>query len=296
MKIIPLAAESLGVRSMATYVEAGKTGVLLDPGAALAPSRYNLTPAAEEEEALRRAIDRIKGYAIRATLVSISHYHNDHFQNDVALYKGSQVWAKNPRRMINESQRTRGLHLWDLVKAHCRIDSAEGKFYEFPDLLVKASPPLAHGTEGAGFGYVVAVTITDRDDGFRFVHASDVQGPASPVATAYLMRERPHLLYLSGPPTYLERQIGAETIDRSVENLLSIIERTGCRVILDHHALRDHHHAERLERLYDTGKVVSAAGYLGMPDRLLEARRYALWARERGEEKRPARGFSRRRD
>jgi len=67
-------------------------------------------------------------------------------------------------------------------------------------------------------------------------------------------------------------------------------------VILDHHALRDHHHAERLERLYDTGKVVSAAGYLGMEDRLLEARRNVLWARERGQEKRPGRGFSRRRD
>ncbi len=39
MKVLPLAAESLGVRSMATYVECGGTGLLLDPGATLAPSR-----------------------------------------------------------------------------------------------------------------------------------------------------------------------------------------------------------------------------------------------------------------
>ena len=37
MKVVPLAAESLGVRSMCTYVEAGGTGLLIDPGTTLAP-------------------------------------------------------------------------------------------------------------------------------------------------------------------------------------------------------------------------------------------------------------------
>src|SRR4029453_10091458 len=48
MKVIPLAAESLGVRSMATYVEVGRTGILIDPGATLASSRFGLPPAEEE--------------------------------------------------------------------------------------------------------------------------------------------------------------------------------------------------------------------------------------------------------
>ena len=48
MKIVPLAADSLGVRSMATYVEAGATGVLIDPGATLASMRYGLPPSSEE--------------------------------------------------------------------------------------------------------------------------------------------------------------------------------------------------------------------------------------------------------
>ena len=46
MKVVPLAAESLGVRSMATYVEAAGVGLLLDPGASLAASRFGLPPAA----------------------------------------------------------------------------------------------------------------------------------------------------------------------------------------------------------------------------------------------------------
>src|SRR5436853_585901 len=45
MRVIPLAAESLGVRSMATYVEAGDLGILIDPGATLAPTRWGLPPA-----------------------------------------------------------------------------------------------------------------------------------------------------------------------------------------------------------------------------------------------------------
>ena len=42
MRVMPLAADSLGVRSMATYVEAGTLRLLIDPGATLAPRRYGL--------------------------------------------------------------------------------------------------------------------------------------------------------------------------------------------------------------------------------------------------------------
>ena len=56
MRVIPLAADSLGVRSMATYVEAGALRLLIDPGAALAPLRFGLGPTPDEEEALTRAV------------------------------------------------------------------------------------------------------------------------------------------------------------------------------------------------------------------------------------------------
>jgi hypothetical protein len=121
----------------------------------------------------------------------------------------------------------------------------------------------------------------DRRDGFRFVHASDVQGPLSPVATAYLVRERPSLLYLSGPPAYIEREIGRGLVDQGVEHLLRIVEQTGCRVIMDHHAIRDADYGERFRRLWETGRVVTAAGFLGATDTPLEARRRQLWTEKR---------------
>ena len=277
MKIVPLAAESLGVRSVATYVECGDTRVLIDPGASLAASRFTLPPADEEWEALKRANDRISGYAARAQWLFVSHYHEDHFRYDAEIYRDRGVWAKDPNRMINPSQEARARELWKALDGTCRLDTAEGRRYETADCVLSASPPLAHGVEGGGLGYVVALTVTDRREGFRFVHASDVQGPLSAVAAAYLIRERPSLLYLAGPPAYLEARVGRVLIEQGVEHLLRIIDRTGCRVIMDHHALRDADYPERFRRLWETDRVVTAAGFLGLDDRPLEARRRILW-------------------
>src|SRR2546428_14158113 len=108
MKVIPLAAESLGARSMATFVEAGRTGILIDPGATLAPSRFNLPPSEEEWEAPRRANDRISAYAARASLVFVSHYHDDHFRPDPATDAGRTVLVKDPKRMVAGRQAKRG--------------------------------------------------------------------------------------------------------------------------------------------------------------------------------------------
>jgi uncharacterized protein len=278
VKIVPLAADSLGVRSMATYVEAGGTGVLIDPGATLAPARYGLPPSAEEWDALRRANDRISAYATRARYVFVSHYHEDHFRSDPAAYSGRVVLAKDPRRMVSGAQARRAQALWSALENHARVQPADGAALTTPDLDLHVSPPLAHGTEGTTLGYVVALTLVDYREHERFVFASDVQGPLSSVATAWLIKQRPTTLYLSGPPSYIERELGAAAIERAVDNLRRILDASGCRVIMDHYAMRDPRAATRFERLWETGRVVTAAGHLGLAAQPLEARRDRLWA------------------
>jgi len=278
MKVIPLGADSLGVRSMATFVEVGRTGILVDPGATLAPARFGLPPTEEEWEALRRVNDRISAYATRAQLVFVSHYHEDHFRSDPASYVGRLVLAKDPRRMVQGQQARRGVELWRALSGHARVETADAAVRREAELTLEASPPLAHGVEGTALGYVVALTVIDHAERERFVFASDVQGPLSPVAAAYLARQRPTLLYLSGPPSYLEHAVGTAAIDRAVEHLLRIIGATGCRVILDHHALRDLRWRERLGRLLETGRVTTAAGHIGLADTLLEAGRSERWS------------------
>ena len=277
MKIIPLAADSLGVRSMATYVEAGSTGLLIDPGATLAPARYGLPPAAEEWEALKRANDRISAYAARARYVFVSHYHEDHFRSDPVSYAGRVVLAKDPKRVVTGAQARRAHALWAALEGQAHIQAADGLSLTTPDLDLKVSPPLPHGAEGTSLGHVVALMVTDHREHQRFVFASDVQGPLSAVAAAWLIQQRPTTLYLSGPPSYIEREVGTAAIDRGVDNLKRILDTTGCRVIMDHHAIRDPRFSTRFERLWETGRVVTAAAHLGLDAQPLEARRDQLW-------------------
>jgi uncharacterized protein len=281
MKIVPLGAESLGVRSMATYVQVGGRGILIDPGATLAPSRFGLPPADAEWEALRRTNDRISAYAQRAEIVFVSHYHEDHFRSDPISYAGRRVLVKDPRRMVQGLQARRAAELWKALGDRARVAVADDLVERTMDLILEVSPPLPHGLEGTTLGYVVALTIAEAGERERFVFASDVQGPLSPVAAAYLVRQRPTLLYLAGPPSYVEHEVGAAVIDRGIEHLLRVIETTGCRVIMDHHALRDGAWRERFARLWDTGRVTTAAGYLGLPESALEPRRAELWGRVR---------------
>jgi predicted metallo-beta-lactamase superfamily hydrolase len=278
MKIVPLAADSLGVRSMATYVEAGATGVLIDPGATLAAARYGLPPSAEEWDALRRANDRISAYARRASYVFVSHYHDDHFRTDPVSYAGRVVLAKDPRRMVSGAQARRAQALWAALADQAKIQPADGVALTTPDLDLKVSPPLPHGIEGTTLGYVVALTVVDHREHQRFVFASDVQGPLSPVPAAWLIQQRPTMLYLSGPPSYVEREVGTAAIDRAIDNLHRILDATGCRVIMDHYAMRDPRFFTRFERLWATDRVATAAAHLGVDAQPLEARRDRLWA------------------
>jgi predicted metallo-beta-lactamase superfamily hydrolase len=281
MKVVPLAAESLGVRSMATYVEVGGTGILIDPGATLAPARFGLPPAEDEWEALRRANDRISAYATRSSFVFVSHYHEDHFRSDPATYAGRLVLAKDPRRMIAGRQAQRAVAFWKALEGAARVESADGVQRRESGLELRVSPPLPHGVDGTPFGSVLALTIVDPAERERFVFAGDVQGPASAVAAAYLIQQRPTLVYLSGPVSYLEREVGRDAIERAIDQLVRIVEATGCRVIMDHHAVRDARYAERFARLWETRRVVTAAAFLGLPEAPLESRRNRAWSAAR---------------
>jgi predicted metallo-beta-lactamase superfamily hydrolase len=240
-----------------------------------------LPPAEDEWEALRRANDRISAYAARSSFVFVSHYHEDHFRSDPASYAGRRVLLKDPRRMITGRQARRAAELWKALEGQARVDSADGLQRRESDLELCVSPPLPHGPDGTPFGSVIVLTIVDPAERERFVFASDLQGPASPVAAAYLVQQRPTLLYVSGPVSYLEREVGRDAIERAIDQLVRVLDATGCRVIMDHHALRDPRFAERFARLWETGRVVTAAAFLGLADAPLESRRNRAWAASR---------------
>ena len=126
IRFIPLAAESLGVRSMCTYVETPDITVLIDPGVSLG-QRFGLLPHPREYRAITDCRARIRDFASKAEVITISHYHFDHITPaytdyvwnlsnfDVArqIYTNKTILAKDTRASINPSQRRRG---WMLKK------------------------------------------------------------------------------------------------------------------------------------------------------------------------------------
>lgn len=61
--IVPLAAESFGVRSMCTLVETPDVEILLDAGVSLCPNRFGLPPHPMEFKAIEESRRKIAAAA-----------------------------------------------------------------------------------------------------------------------------------------------------------------------------------------------------------------------------------------
>ncbi len=215
MKVQPIAFESFGVRGMATYVETDDLKMIMDPGSALGP-RFKLEPHEREYAALYKSREEILSLAEDADLLSISHYHFDHFVPNFEnwkfiwsspemaekLYKDKVILAKDISENINASQRKRGymFRKKNLDFAE-EIRVADGQEVEFDSTKLRFSEPVYHGPEGTKLGFSLILTVETPN--FNLVHAPDVQGPMYKESLDYILSQEPDLLIIGGPPTYI---------------------------------------------------------------------------------------------
>jgi len=298
IRVIPLAAESLGVRSMCAYVETPDVRILLDPGASLAPNRFGLPPHPREYRAMEECRRRISEAACKAEVVTISHYHFDHHtpsyqdwcyhwsseERAQEIYGGKCVLAKSYRSMINFNQRRRG---WIFSKTGGsyaeRLEFADGKTFRFGGTTLTFSKPVYHGSEGTPLGWVLMVTI--EHDGERVLFAPDVQGPMCESTLQLMLDAKPHLAIVGGPPLYLSGfRVQESHIQMGMRNLQKLVRRIPI-VILEHHILRDQGwRAISQPVLQEASKaghtVLTAAEFRRMENHLLEARRKQLYQLE----------------
>lgn len=278
MKIIPLAFDSLGVRSTATYVETDKK-ILIDPGVALGPLRYGLPPARVELQRLEKLSLKICNYAEKSQILTISHYHYDHHFPEGDFYQGKVLLIKDPKNKINFSQKKRGEEFLRLLgKKPERVEFADGKEFEFGLTKLKFSPPFPHGKENSKLGYVLIVSISHQEE--KLLHASDIQGPQTKETTDWIISENPDILILSGYPTlFMGWKFSKQGLLESNQNLIKILNQTKVNtIILDHHLVRDLHYKNKIEEVLKTAeelkkRVITAAEFLGEKPDLLEARR-----------------------
>jgi uncharacterized protein len=284
VKITPLAFESMGVRSMATLVETDQK-ILIDPGTSLGPKRFGYPPWKTELEALYETRANIQKHARIADIITISHYHHDHFtpfqlgkyldsnpKYAAQIYDNKKLFIKDPSSKINQNQKKRAQNLLkNLVNSE--ISYADGKSFQVGETTLKFSDPLPHGPENSRMGYLIALTIRWGDK--TMMHASDVQGPIYNGTRDYILQERPDTLILSGPPLYLVGfALEEKDLERARKNLIKIAKEVS-QVVVDHHLLRDLRYAKFLESVKkESGREVLVASQLiGKEPYLLEARR-----------------------
>lgn len=284
LKVLPLAFDSFGVRSMATYVETKDMKVLIDPAVSLGPRRYGLPPHRLELERMDLTWNDIKNYASKCDLLIVTHYHYDHHNpDDIDFYKDKTLYIKDPKNNINKSQLERASHfLKELQGLPKAVEFADGRSFQHAATTIKFSPPVYHGTNSR-LGYVLETSISCQ--GEKMVFSSDVEGPSLVEQADFILRENPDLLILDGPMTYmLGYRYSQESLARSVANITKIISETTVKVlILDHHLLRDQNYKAKLANVYECAeengvRVLSAAEYVGREPDLLEARRKDLYA------------------
>jgi uncharacterized protein len=303
INVTPLAFESLGVRSMCTLVQTKDVAVLLDAGVALGP-RFRLMPHPREFRERDEARKRIEEAADKAKVVTISHYHHDHHTPNFVdrvwlgsgpesferIYKGKVVLAKDSRRKINTAQRRRG---WMFRQATEKIaekfEAADARSFEFGRTKLRFPNPVPHGEGESELGWVLPCIIEKAREKVFF--APDVQGPVVEETVSLILKEKPRLLIMGGPPTYLQGyRISDEFFQTATRNMKRILESIPV-VVIDHHLLRGEGWYKFLEPVRKSAenaghKLLTASELIEKAPMPLECKRQSLY-----EEEKPSKEF-----
>ena len=245
---------------MATFVETPDVSVLIDPCCALAPNRYGRAPHPIEVKLMMHYWAEIKKYAHKADVMVVSHYHYVHYNpEEPEIFKGKQVFLKDPEKKINLNQAKRAKYfLKKLDKLPKSVESAEAKEIKIGGTKIKFSPiGIPHGPDEK-LGCLVMTVV--ESGGKKFIHTSDVEGATVKSQKDFITEESPDILIIDGPLTWL----GLHST-----SMCEIVRDSKIKhFIVDHHFLRDPRWKEKMADVYSMAqkrgtKVECVAEYLG---------------------------------
>jgi predicted metallo-beta-lactamase superfamily hydrolase len=238
-----------------------------------------------EWQRLDETWDAIKRYAENADVLIVTHYHYDHYDPDYPeIYKGKSVFIKHPTENINRSQRERAAAFLAAIEGLPRkIEFSDGRSFQLGKTQITFSKAVCHGTNPR-LGYVTEVSIKSGNE--KFLYTSDVEGPSLEDQIDFILKEKPNVLFVDGPMTYmLGYRYSYKSLETSNNNLVRAVRETNLNtLVLDHHFLRDLNYKMRIKPVYAEAekrgvKVVTAAEFSGRKIEMLEALRKELYAK-----------------
>lgn len=294
IKVLPLISESMGARSLCTFIETPDIKILIDPGVSLG-QRWHLLPHPTEYRILMENRRRITEFAEKSDVITISHYHFDHCtptfidylwtfstpETAHQIFCNKLVLAKDYRSNINPTQRRRGWILRKQIETIVQdFHPADNNSFTFGDTVIHFSTPVFHGEPDSTLGWVVMVWVSVENE--RVLHASDIQGPMITTTFQSILKINPSLLYLGGPPLYLAGyRVNHQSIKQAQSNLMNISRRIPT-LIIDHHLLRSQEWPRFMQPLRavargEAHRIFTAAEYCRQSNQPLESERRRLY-------------------
>ncbi|MEO0076792.1 MAG: MBL fold metallo-hydrolase [candidate division WOR-3 bacterium] len=287
MKIIPIAFDSLGTRSMATYVEIDALKIIIDPSVRLSPLRYNLPPHPKELKRKDEHWQAIVEFTQRSDIIIVTHYHYDHHNPEAPeLYQDKICIIKHPSENINYNQKLRAnIFLEKITPFAKKIEIGDNNSFNFDGITIKCSPAVYHGANDYS-GYVFEILIANDKE--KVIFTSDICGIPNEQQLNFILENNPEIIICDGPSLYLKGYRYSESAWlNSITHTARIIKETKVKTfIIDHHLTRDLHYLdffkEVKQRLNSDNNfrkvaIITAAEYLNKDIELLEAKRKELY-------------------
>jgi predicted metallo-beta-lactamase superfamily hydrolase len=279
MTIIPLSAESMGVRSTATVVETPDVKILLDPGAGVGYGN-GLEPHPLETWCLATHLERIRLWMRRSNVIIISWFHPDRFiEDEPELYRGKTIFIKNPNQFVNTRQRNKAFRFLRQVQSIAKdVSFADGREFRIRGTRFVFSDAMPVGDKEQTGGLIQTALRTDET---CWAFTSDAQGFRSDAHLDFIIGQKPHGVYCDGPATYLgSGKIKASAFLLQLEKLFGSVSTS--QIILDHHVMRDPDWWNTMEPVVRLARdanvqVQTAAELRGETNNPLEARRKSLY-------------------
>lgn len=162
------------------------------------------------------------------------------------LLRKGEVWLEE---LVKKWER--GLWIDEKNLKKHGIFVADKKTFQTEATKVRFTCPLFHGVEYDRLGWVIALVVERGNT--KLVYTSDLQGPIIEDYASWIVKEKPSILILDGPATYLlGYMLNSINLERCTDNLIFILNHVSPEVfIYDHHLLRDRRYRKRVARVYD---------------------------------------------
>lgn len=283
MLITPLAAESMGARSTATWIETGDCRIIIDPWLQEAPLRFGLAPHPVETWHAEKLKSRIRLFLRSADVVIVTHFEATSFSLLTPdMCRGKTIFMRNPNQHTATGYRNMIFEFTERIRRFAGdLTFVDGRSLKRGKTKLHFSLSVAGDPESQP-DFVMPVAIHDRKQ--TFLYTSEVAGSLDEPAERFFRKEKPHTCYFDGPETTWRkdgRELGAldEIIRRYMELMLSNALQV---LIIDHHLTRDIHWRNKAKLMFKMAEnssltIKTAAEFRGDENNLLEARRDQLY-------------------